>query len=62
MKILPCFKFYTDFSAFNVIFFPSVPLAGKDKAVEVKCVPTLVNLLKDENVDVRANAAGALMT
>ena len=40
----------------------SVPLAGKDKAVEVKCVPILVELLKDANCDVRANAAGAIMT
>ena len=39
----------------------SVPLAGKDKAVEVKCVSTLVSLLKDEDSDVRANAAGAIM-
>lgn len=39
----------------------SVPLAGKDKAVEVKCVPLLVDLLKDDNPDVRGNAAGALM-
>lgn len=40
----------------------SAPLAGKDKAVEVKCVAILVDLLKDETSDVRAKAAGALMT
>lgn len=40
----------------------SAPLAGKDKAVEVKCVAILVALLKDETPDVRAKAAGALMT
>ena len=40
----------------------SVPLAGKNKAVEVKCVPLLVELLEDSNCDVRANSAGALMT
>jgi len=39
----------------------SVPLNGKDKAVEVKCVPILVKLLKDEDADVRASAAGAIM-
>ncbi|CAG2239140.1 Radial spoke head 14 homolog [Mytilus edulis] len=39
----------------------SVPLDGKNKAVEVKSVPELVKLLKDKDADVRANAAGALM-
>lgn len=39
----------------------SVPLDGKDKAVEVKCVSTLVQLLKDSDSDVRANACGAIM-
>jgi len=39
-----------------------VPLDGKNKAVEVKTVPALVKLLKDPESDVRANAAGALMT
>lgn len=39
----------------------SVPLDGKNKAVEVKSVPELVTLLKDKDADVRANAAGALM-
>ncbi|XP_067945309.1 radial spoke head 14 homolog [Watersipora subatra] len=39
----------------------SVPLAGKNKAVEVGTVPHLVKLLEDEDVTVRANAAGALM-
>jgi len=40
----------------------SAPLAGKDKAVEVKCVAILVPLLTDPSPDVRAKAAGALMT
>jgi len=39
----------------------SIPLAGKNKAVEVDTVPKIVKLLDDENVFVRANAAGALM-
>ncbi|KAK3104197.1 hypothetical protein FSP39_025204 [Pinctada imbricata] len=39
----------------------SIPLEGKNKAVEVKSVPALVKLLKDQSSDVRANAAGALM-
>lgn len=48
-------------SAAKDIMGLSVPLAGKDKAVEVKCVPVLVRLLQDEEADVRASAAGALM-
>ena len=40
----------------------SVPLEGKMKAVEVKCVAVLVKLLEDPSHDVRANAAGAIMT
>ncbi|KAL5007337.1 hypothetical protein ScPMuIL_016143 [Solemya velum] len=40
----------------------SVPLNGKNKAVEVQTVPELVCLLKDSNPDVRANVSGALMT
>lgn len=43
------------------IFYSSVPLDGKNKAVDVKTVPPLVRLLKDKEPDVRANAAGALM-
>lgn len=39
----------------------SVPLAGKNKAVEVETVSAVVKLLSDEDVDVRAKAAGALM-
>ncbi|KAI0243423.1 radial spoke head-like protein 14 [Lamellibrachia satsuma] len=39
----------------------SVPLDGKNKAVEVKCMPLLVKLLDSNDVDVRANAAGAIM-
>ncbi|ESP02559.1 hypothetical protein LOTGIDRAFT_224792 [Lottia gigantea] len=41
----------------------SVPLAGKDKAVEEGSVPVLVDLLvKDDSPDVIANSAGAIMT
>ncbi len=43
------------------LFPSSVPLAGKDKAVEVNCMSQLVDLLQDENDQVRANAAGAIM-
>lgn len=40
----------------------SVPLEGKDKAVEVKCVPILVELLTDTSSDsIRSSAAGAIM-
>lgn len=38
-----------------------VTLDGKDQAVEVKCMDSLVFLLKDLNTSVRANAAGAIM-
>ena len=51
-----------DGSSCLLFAFLSVPLAGKDKAVEVKCVAILVELLKDEDPDVRAKSAGALMT
>ncbi|KAK7475793.1 hypothetical protein BaRGS_00032939 [Batillaria attramentaria] len=40
----------------------SVPLDGKNKAVECGSVPPLIELLKDPLSDVRANAAGAIMT
>ncbi|XP_013387310.1 radial spoke head 14 homolog [Lingula anatina] len=40
----------------------SVPLDGKNKAVEVGSVASLVELLKDSDADVRASAAGAIMT
>lgn len=40
----------------------SVPLAGKNKAVEVRALPALVSLLQDKATDVRAKAAGAIMT
>ena len=40
----------------------SVPLAGKNKAVEVRALPALVTLLQDKATDVRAKAAGAIMT
>jgi len=39
----------------------SVPLDGKNKAVEVKCMAQLVALLGSPDIDVRANAAGAIM-
>ena len=35
---------------------------GKDKAVDVGAIPELVSLLADDNTDVRAQAAGAIMT
>ena len=40
----------------------SVPLDGKNKAVDCHSVDRLIKLLKDESADVRANAAGAIMT
>ena len=40
----------------------SVPLDGKNKAVDCQSVAQLIKLLKDESADVRANAAGAIMT
>ena len=40
----------------------SVPLAGKNKAVDVRALPALVTLLQDKATDVRAKAAGAIMT
>ena len=43
-------------------FCCSFPLDGKDKAVDVGAIPELVLLLKDDNTDVRAQAAGAIMT
>ena len=43
------------------MYLYSVPLAGKNKAVDVGTVGHLVKLLEDEDVFVRANAAGALM-
>jgi len=43
-------------------FCRSFPLDGKDKAVDVGAIPELVLLLKDDNTDVRAQAAGAIMT
>lgn len=38
-----------------------MPLQGKNKAVEVHTIDHLVQLLKDEDISVKANAAGALM-
>ncbi|XP_074660858.1 radial spoke head 14 homolog [Tubulanus polymorphus] len=40
----------------------SVPLAGKNKAVEVKALPSLVGLLTDSEASVRASSAGAIAT
>ncbi|XP_076471321.1 radial spoke head 14 homolog [Babylonia areolata] len=40
----------------------SVPLDGKNKAVDCNSVAQLIALLKDDSADVRANAAGAIMT
>lgn len=37
-------------------------LPGKNKAVEVKCMPLLVELLSDEDTDVRAFSAAAIMS
>lgn len=44
------------------MFSCSFPLDGKDKAVDVGAIPELVSLLGDDNTDVRAQAAGAIMT
>lgn len=46
----------------HYFFCCSFPLDGKDKAVDVGAIPELVLLLKDDNTDVRAQAAGAIMT
>lgn len=35
---------------------------GKDKAVDVGAIPEVVSLLADDNSEVRAQAAGAIMT
>ena len=41
----------------------SVPFSGKEAACDdVEIVPLLVRLLSDPDYDVKANAAGALMT
>merc|ERR1719295_1877342 len=40
----------------------SVPLAGKDRAVQCGALPLLRDMLSDETMEVRANAAGAIMT
>ena len=42
-------------------FTSSFPLDGKNKAVEVGAMASLVPLLCDKDTDVRANAAGAVM-
>ena len=39
----------------------SFPLDGKKKACEESTIPSLVILLRDDNAEVRAKAAGALM-
>ena len=46
----------------SIIFCTSsFPLDGKNKAVEVGAMVSLVPLLCDKDTDVRANAAGAIM-
>ena len=45
-----------------VICLPSVPLAGKDRAVACGALPLLRDMLNDPTMEVRANAAGAIMT
>lgn len=40
----------------------SVPLAGKDRAVDCGALQLLKDMLKDPTPEVRANAAGAIMT
>lgn len=40
----------------------SVPLAGKDRAVQCGALPLLRDMLTDKTMEVRANAAGAIMT
>ena len=45
-----------------MIYYSSVPLDGKNKAVDCNSVAELIKLLKDSSPDVRANAAGAIMT
>lgn len=39
----------------------SFPLDGKNKAVEIGAILSLVPLLCDRDADVRANASGAIM-
>ena len=49
--------------AARVLMDVTVPLEGKKEACKIaEVVPLLVFLLKDLNDEVRANAAGALMT
>lgn len=40
---------------------PSVPLEGKNQVWQYNVIPILVDLLVDADVEVQANAAGALM-
>lgn len=55
-----CVRFSVVFLMLHLLCY-SVTLDGKDQAVEVKCMDSLVFLLKDLNTSVRANAAGAIM-
>lgn len=50
------------FNFYSCFVLCSFPLDGKDKAVDVGAMPELVSLLKDDDTDVRAQAAGAIMT
>lgn len=45
----------------SVFFLASVPLEGKESVCKAEVVPIFVQLLEDEDAEVRANAAGALM-
>ena len=50
------------FLNFTVWFFHvSFPLDGKNKAVEVQALYSLMPLLKYDDTDVRANSSGAVM-
>lgn len=48
------------FTYFIISIFDSIPLQGKMEALELETVPSLVQLLKDQDVYVRAKAALAL--
>lgn len=43
------------------LFLVSVPLEGKESVCKAEVVPIFVQLLEDEDAEVRANVAGALM-
>lgn len=52
----------TQFQCCELIHSDSVPLDGKNRACSVNTLPALVTLLDDTDADVRAKAAGAIMT